>query len=253
LWHLDGVLSMDLICAEENHPLYIVEIEDKRLKHWLSRAGIEIGDPVWKLSNIGNVGPVWVEGQWGQVVVGVKYSSELMVEKSTGKICTLDLLPEGDEGRITHYKNRNSYELFQEASNLKRGTFLHVKRKFNRLNFHVKFANETTHVNDEIAFNIWGEMGGTWVQLGAICVGQPFFPRYSSAEGEARAFFEHLKREGNSCVTIKEIVSNEKDEHGTVPCLIKSKSRNILTVETVAAEKIKVRPCDICWSCGVCN
>lgn len=247
---------MDLTYAEENHPLYIVEIEDKRLKHWLSLAGIEIGDPVWKLSNIGDVGPVWVEGQWGQVVVGFQYSSELLVEKPSGEICTLDLLPEGAEGRITQYKNRNSYELFREASNLKRGTLLHVKRKFKRLNFHVKCANETVPVIDEIAFNIWGETGETgenWVQLGAICVGQPFFPRYCSGNGESRAFFEHLKQEHNSCVSIKEIVSNEKDGYGTVPYLIKSNSGNILTLESVAAEKIKVRPCDICWSCGVCK
>lgn len=244
---------MDLTCVEKNSPLYMVEVEDKWLKHWLSLADIEIGDPVWNLSNIGDVGPVWVEGQWGQVVVGYQYSSELLIEKTSGEICTLDLLTEGSEGQITHYKNRNSYELFREASNLKRGTYLHVKQKFKRLDFNLTYANKTVSISDEIAFNIWGQTGEIWCQLGAICVGQSFFPRYCSADGEARAFFERLKPERNSCVTIKEISSNEKNKHGRVSYLIKSKSGNILTVETVAAEKIKVRPCEICWSCGACK
>ncbi|WP_163337546.1 hypothetical protein [Desulfopila sp. IMCC35008] len=247
---------MDLACAEENSPLYITKIENQWLKGWLSLAGIEIGDPVWKLSNIGDGGPVWVEGQWGHVVVGVQYSSELLVEKPSGEVCTLDLLPEGVESKVNHYKNRNSYEMFREASNLKRGTTLHVKRKFKRLNFHVIIADEIVHISDEIAFNIWGktvETGETWVQLGAIYVGQQFFPCYCSRDGVARDFFEQLKPESNPHITIKEIVSNGKDEDDISPCLIKSESGNIITLETVSAAKIKVRPCDICWSCGVCK
>ena len=247
---------MDLACAEGNIPLYITEIDDKRLKNWLSLAGIEIGDPVWKLSNIGDTGPVWVEGQWGHVVVGVQYSSELLVEKLSGEVCTLDLLPEGDESRVTHYKYRNSYEMFLEVSNLKRGTSLHVKRKFKKLNFNVIIANETVQISDGIAFDIWGktvETGKTLVQLGAICVGQIFFPRYCSRDGEARYFFEQLKLERIPHITIKEIISNVKDEDDISPFLLKSKSGNIITLETVSVAEIKVRLCDICWSCGVCK
>lgn len=244
---------MELLRAEESRPLYIVEIKSAKLETWLSLAGIEIGDPVWKSSNVDMGRSVWTTGPWGQVIISPKLASGLLVKQENKHVCTLNLLPTGATGRFIDHKNCDRDNLFLNYGKIKKGSLLNIKRKFKRLDFHINVGKQTFCIDDETALNIWSRTDAKWTQLGAGLVGGKFIPSHFTGSGNTIIAFENLMSKKASFLTIKKIIPNNTITDNAGSLILKTKSGNTITLGKDAIEKLDVRLCDICWACGLCK
>ncbi len=244
---------MELLQTGKKHPVYIVEIQSTKLERWLSRVGIQVGDPVWNAADLRDIPSVWVEGPQGRVIIGSKMASMLLVKHTSGQICTLDLLPPGERGRFLTYKNCNGHKLFWKAGKIKKRALVHIKQRLNRFDFYIDTGQGTLRIDDETAYNIWARIGEKRVQLGAWFVGQPFSPDLYTGVGIKTAAIEHLMSKKIPFLTIKKIVRKPIESNSGVSVTLKNKSGNKITLKGDMIHKIKVRLCDICWSCNDCK
>lgn len=246
-------MVMGLQQAEENRSLHIVEIQTTGLKNWLSLAGVKEGDSIWKSASIDNTSSVWTMGDWGQVIISPKIGADMLVEQASGTICTLDLIPTGHAGRFIGHKNYDACKLFWDKGNIKIGSPLHVKKKFAPLFFHIKVNGKIVRMDDETAFNIWTHEDGKWVQLGTMMVGRPFRPAIFTGCGNTKNMFAHRIGGKAPPVTIEQIIPTNSAGSKREKVVIKTLSGNRLSLAGDASQKVRVRLCDICWSCGICQ
>jgi hypothetical protein len=246
-------MAIGLNQAENNRPLYIVDIRDADLENWLSLAGVEAGDSIWKSIDVENASSVWTVGQWGQVIISPRIASDMLVQRESGTICTLDQLSTGHTGKVIGHKYPDAFRLFWDVAKIKVGCILCVKKKFSPLVFHIDTDTGTLSLDDEAVFNTWMKEDGQWIQLGAIHVGRPFRVALFTGYGNAKHGTKKILGELLPMVSIRKIELHRPMGTDLKKILIKTESGKPLSLTEEESEKIKVRFCDICWSCGICR
>lgn len=246
-------MTLELYQAELNRPLYIVAVQSYELRQWLAFAGIESGDVIWKTTLEERILSVWVKGGWGQVIISPGMAADIMVKNQAGTIQPLHQISIGTAGRIVGYKHYGAIRFFWDVKKISIGSKLHVHKRIDRLVFHIRIGENTLFVDDETAFHTWMKAGGQWVQLGALPIGRSFHPQLFTGRRDREHMFARMKRHGAPPLTLSQIVPRSEDQYGARDVHIRTQSGDVLSLTKKESKDIKVRFCDVCWSCGICR
>lgn len=246
-------MALGLHQAEADRPLYIVAVQSAELERRLSRAGIESGDPVVKSTVATPISSVWVTGEWGQMIISPGVAVGMLVENPYGITLPLDQLPVGIKGKLVDYKRCDASRRFWDFTNIGIGSCLHVRKKIDRLDFYLFGGSKALLIDDETAFHAWMHEGGQWLQLGAFQIGRPFRPERFTGCRNATPVFERIKSIAVPSVAIGKIAMRNAAGTELNDVVIKTPTGKRLCLTSKEAQKIKVRLCDMCWSCGICR
>ncbi|GEM_PF-5866505 len=246
-------MALGLHQAEADRPLYIVAVQSAELEQWLSRVGIEAGDPVVKSTVASPISSVWVTGEWGQMIISPGVAVGMLVENPNGLTLPLDQLPVGITGKLVDYKRCDASRRFWDFTNIRIGSCLHVRKKIDRLDFYLFGGGKSLLIDDETAFHAWMNEGGRWLQLGAFPIGRTFRPQRFTGCRNAIPVFERIKSIAVPSVTIGKIAMRSAAGTELNGVVINTPTGRRLWLSSKEAQRIKVRLCDICWSCGICR
>ena len=246
-------MALGLHQAEPNRPLYIVAIQSGELRRWLTRAGIELGDAIWKSDHAGRSLSAWVKGEWGQMIISPGMAADMLVANQEGIILPLHRISVGTVGRLVGYKPSDDCRSLRDVKNIAIGSHLIVQKKIDRLVFHVRTGGNPLRIDDETAFHTWMKADGQWVQLGVFPIGRPFHPQLFTGRGNAKHMFERLKGQKAPFLTFSKIETHPAAQYASRDVFIKTQSGNVLSLTEKESKNIIVRFCDICWACGICR
>lgn len=245
--------------ADEDTPVYIVEIRNTKLQRWLAQAHIEIGDPVWKTRPCDEVRPMLLAGNTGVIVFSDRDAVGTLVRLQSDQICNLPLAPSKSSVRLVDRIHGEAGDAFWKAARIKSKQLLKVVRHLNSFTFVIQQGGEGAEsdcfeIDDETAYHVWGHVGKQRLQLGAARVGQLFYPDRKTINDRGIEIPKEIAALPDTALVIRRITpTSNLNEVNSQPVLIRSADDHKVLLPNDLARHIIVRLCDICWSCGMCE